>query len=205
MPYDAVSELPDAVKELPKLGEIRRGLELGRPSKSLRYIWHACEDCGKERWVQFYNGKPCSRRCRQCGYLSEGAVKRGKANPFWKGGRFRDSQGYILVNIQPDDFFYPMASHNVVYEHRLVVAKALYRCLLPWEIVHHKNAIKDDNRYPENLQLLPSRSPHMVDTQMKRYVNKLENRILYLEGRITQLEAEVILVREGDKYALHSR
>ena len=175
---------------MPQIGEIKRGLELGRPSKSCRYIWYACETCGKERWVQFYNGQPCSRRCRQCGYLAEGALKRGAANPTWKGGRRKDKSGYIYITLQPDDFFFPMAHERVVAEHRLIVAKALNRCLLPWEIVHHRNGIKDDNRYPENLVLLPNRNYHMVDTLVKVHISSLEKRIKNLETRVTQLEAE---------------
>lgn len=197
MPYPTLASLPDAVKKLPKLGETRRGSELGRPSKSCRYIWQACRVCGKARWVQFYNGQPCSTRCLDCANHELGHGKRGAGNPSWKGGKSKDKQGYVLMNIQPSDFFYPMASHNTIYEHRLVMAKSMNRCLLPWEIVHHLNGVKDDNRL-ENLQLLPSRLTHIVDTQIKRYVNKLENRVSQLEVQIIQLEADLILLRVGE-------
>lgn len=185
---------------MPEIGEIRRGIELGRPSKSCRYIWQSCEDCGKVRWVQFYGGQPCSRRCLDCANKDLGHGKRGKLNPYWKGGRFKNSQGYIIVNVQPDDFFYPMSRLGQIAEHRLVIAKSLNRCLLPWEIVHHKNGVKGDNRL-ENLILLPSRIFHLVDTQIKRHIGSLENRIRVLETRVIQLEAENILLRKNEEVA----
>ena len=90
--------------------------------------------------------------------LIMGGRNRGVDNPNWKGGvRFRGE--YIVLWISPNSPFAPMAvkegngkGAHYVSEHRLVMAKHLGRCLETWEIVHHKNRIKDDNRL-ENLEL----------------------------------------------------
>jgi len=77
----------------------------------------------------------------------------GEASPSWKGGRSIDAKGYVRIMLFPDDFYFPMASKiGYVLEHRLVMAKSLGRILQDWEIVHHKNGLKNDNRI-ENLEL----------------------------------------------------
>lgn len=132
----------EVITTMPKLGEIRKASELGRKNGGSQ-IWLACVDCGKERWVAFIKGGPKSVRCYKCAMKRQG----GSNNPYWKGGRIKIG-GYIMVKVQPDDFFYPMAGKSgYVMEHRLVVAKHLGRCLQPWEKVHHKDGIKDHNIY----------------------------------------------------------
>lgn len=164
----------------PESGEIRRGWDISRHKNNgySRYIWHACVDCGKERWVLLRNNIPDSPRCRKC------AIRRRPAPD-----RKMDRQGYLLVRIDPGlDFFRPMVkkNSNYIYEHRLVMAQHLQRCLLPWEIVHHRNGIRDDNRI-ENLQLVSARSSHIIDSIVKRYIGKLEKEIVALHRQIEEL------------------
>ncbi len=74
-------------------------------------------------------------------------VKRGE-------GRYVNSQGYVMLRM-PD---HPQANKGYVLEHRWVMEQALERPLLPSEMVHHRNGIRDDNQ-PENLVIL-SRIEH---------------------------------------------
>ena len=160
-----------------KLGDVIKGDAIGKRSKEY-FVWTTCPNCGLERWVrrgktelQTYTGW-----CQTCS-----ARRNNKMRTYhtadnslgWKGGRTAD-HGYILVKLQPDDFFYPMTNHDgYVREHRLVVARALNRCLLPWEVVHHKGKKyplgsienKQDNRYPENLELLGSSAKHNKEVE----------------------------------------
>ncbi len=185
---------------MPELGEIKTARELGRSSTYLntyKYIWHACVDCGKKNWVVFVGGKPKYDRCSSCAHkgkypteatrLKLSQATRGKNHYNWHGGRNKTNFGYIVVKLPPDDFFYSMAdTHGYVREHRLVMAKHLGRNLHSWEIVHHKNHIKTDNRI-ENLQLV------LADRHSQ--ITLLENRVKQLESRVTQLEAENALFK----------
>lgn len=83
--------------------------------------------------------------------LHSGSFKKGKNHPNWKNGRIKTTQGYIII-IKKE---HPNATkQGYVAEHRLVMEKKIGRYLEKWEIVHHINGIKDDNRI-ENLELCP--------------------------------------------------
>lgn len=179
------------------MGDIKKASETGRKSLN-KVMWCACIDCEKQRWVELRCGQPRSLRCKKCADKIRGATftKRYKGIPHLGNGRRYDKDGYILILLRPDDFFYPMARKNgCVLEHRLVVARALGRCLQPWEIVHHKdNCPRDDNRYPETLQL--------VTDERHNQITILETRIARLEKRITLLEAENILLKQHERVCL---
>ena len=80
-------------------------------------------------------------------------ARTGKHSGAWKGGRILDRFGYILLWKPQHPNAKAGRGKSYVYEHRLVMAAHIGRKLEPWEFVHHKNAIKTDNRL-ENLELM---------------------------------------------------
>jgi len=158
----------------PKTGDIRRGKEIGRTGNH-KWIWHSCEGCGKERWVLLrtvHPLQPSAIFCMSCGVrdawkrpgmkVKQSEARKGEKCYAWKGGRCKTThRGYILLKIRPENPFYSMARQGInisgayVHEHRLIMATHLGRCLQSWEIVHHKNGIRDDNRI-QNLELTTS-------------------------------------------------
>ena len=195
---------------MPEIGEIVKAKEIGKRGSlgNQKYVWTACKSCGKERWTQVRSDKKFSRLCLHCwalkNFKSLAEKQRGAGHPNWKGGKTR-SHGYVLIKLFPDDFFYSMRNKaHYVLEHRLVMAKHLGRCLQSWEIVDHKNAVRDDNKI-SNLEL-KSQSEHMRlhhKGYKDGYANGLadgRNKLIKeLQTRITLLEAELKVVRAGER------
>ena len=137
------------------LGTIKTAKEIGiKGVPSQKYIWAACEDCRKERWVVLLVSKnqPKSPRCRQCAWRIIGKKQTkeqyGSDNPFWKGGQFKDKQGYVMMRCPNHPYFSRYKGY--VNRSRLVLEAKLGRYLLEGCEPHHINEIKDDDR-PENL------------------------------------------------------
>jgi len=177
---------------LPKLGELQKGTDIGYKDPA-KYIWDACESCGKERWVRYRRKKGVLfHTCREC---NPARFQRTVTI----GSKRKTNKGYIWIYIGYDDFFSPMVvARGCVLEHRLVMAKHLGRCLHAWEIVHHKGIRckdiknKSDNLI-DNLQLVMEGGHNQI-SQMELVLHRQEKQIGILQERVTLLEAELVLL-----------
>jgi len=105
----------------------------------------------------------------------------------------------MMVRLYAGDDFFEMgriASRSgrvrIAPEHRLVMARHLGRCLKSWEIVHHINNNKLDNRV-ENLELVMPKD-HCIYSQLEKVNKALRGRVaeLEIEVQVSKIELEVI-------------
>lgn len=146
----------------------------------------ACIDCGKERRVQKRKKIPNPIRCRICNNKYTGLIRRQKHSTSF------DRYGYVRLRLAKDDFFFTMAEKNgYIKEHRLIMAKYLGRHLQPWEVIHHKNGVKTDNRI-ENLELTTN-GEHLL-THTKGYEVGYQKGLL--GGRNKQIKELKLQIKE---------
>jgi len=104
--------------------------------------------------------------------------KKGLEHPNWKGGRFKDSRGYILIYVGKGNGRHKNQSYN--YEHVSTWEKYHGKQLPKNWLIHHLNGIRNDNR-PENLFAM-ERKNH-ISEYPNTYVRKLQEYIKELEER----------------------
>lgn len=144
--------------------------------------WWRCKcTCGGETIVS--TGILRTGHQKACGCLQS---RRGESHHFWQGGRYLNSQGYVILT----DHTHPNSDpQHRLFEHHKVMSEIIGRPVRTkeGESVHHKNGIKDDNR-PENLELWTSFQP-----SGQRVIDLID----YCEKFLMKYAPEKL---QGDKY-----
>lgn len=118
-----------------------------------------CKKCSKK----FYS-RPCEGNKRYCSAKCYGNSKKEK---------LIDKSGYILIHVPagtPNSFKNSEGDYRI-REHRYKMQKKLGRPLKKWELVHHINENKSDNRV-SNLMLVNSKIHHRIHRGWKKIKNK---------------------------------
>lgn len=188
LPYwDGVSKL--------KAGMCRSSVELNLAYKyhSAILYWCECPMCGQQNWKP---KKQIGKSCSKCNRIKNNR-ERLKVNKE-KGCyvRHKDKNGYINIRLHPDDPYFCMArKDHRCFEHKYMMAKFLGRPLERWEIVHHKNRIRDDNRI-DNFELKPSQVDHVAFSIIQRQINDLKEENKILREKIMSMEMENIFLKK---------
>ncbi|MCK4793513.1 MAG: HNH endonuclease [Desulfobacteraceae bacterium] len=131
-----------------KIDKINRSCECGCGGSFV------CKANSKRRFIHGHN-KQSFRWKKGCTPWNKG--KEGEQGTRWAGGRRKHGDGYVQI-FSPN---HPCKDkNNYVLEHRLVMEAHIGRSLLPTEVVHHINEVRDDNRI-ENLMLFPNNGAHL--------------------------------------------
>lgn len=112
-------------------------------------------------------------------------AKRGPDCHWWKGGKRKDGNGYVIVRLPNHRL---ANAGGYVKEHHLVWQEHHKKELPKGWIVHHLNGVRDDNR-PENLVAL-GRIPH-IERENGAIAKK---RIKQLEAENAKLKARLALL-----------
>jgi HNH endonuclease len=132
-----------------------------------------CDLCGKENtttYNNYVNGQrqkerlgltPGTTQCKSCSSKATGKASAGRASPFkgvslppeargpghksWRGGRFVDHYGYVMVHIVKNVIDRPSGWTSYRKEHILIMEEEIGRPLGKGELVHHIDGDRQNN------------------------------------------------------------
>jgi len=136
-----------------------------------------CPNCRQKRYIgvkkihaglkeNTFTGLCFSCHVRQ--WSDRRKYQRGEKSPGWKGGKYIDSNGYVLCTVQPSHRFFCMANRaNGISKHRLVMAEHLGRPLSRKEHCHHIDGNHSNNDI-ENLALMTKSNHARFEAALRR-------------------------------------
>lgn len=140
-----------------------------------------CDKCGKITETNYHNyilgqsrnGNTGETQCKTCAVKKSAKQRRGKPawnkgkplppekkgsnHSSWKGGRYIDAHGYVMVHCHNPEAKSKWEHYKK--EHVLVMENVVGRQLTKQEVVHHIDGNKQNNR-SENLALLDCHQHH---------------------------------------------
>lgn len=167
--------------------EAKKASELGYKISGKDY-WLFKDSCPHCQNILWRRREALGKMCTHC---TQKTLKRPSttAHPRWVNGKRMRKDGYIEVAVDSADPLFVMAHHkkHTALEHRLVVARSLGRPLKPWEVVHHRNRKRSDNRL-ENLELVSAQHIHQsigIEHQILQRLSQLETKLSDLSIRLS--------------------
>jgi phage replication O-like protein O len=91
-----------------------------------------------------------------------------------------DGYAAIWIGAVEPEFKSMVTRQGYVLEHRLIMARKLKRVLEPWEVVHHIDGVRDNNK-EENLMLLPGKPEHLPSIMAQKRIKELEEQLAALQ------------------------
>lgn len=141
----------------------------GESRRNRKYF--VCKNCGKKshcRISQFKYYKGAGSFCsRECHYQYYRKYPEKRAD--WKGGKYKDQLGYIVMRDGRD------GKIKQTREHVYKMEEFLGRKLTKDEVVHHINGKKDDNRL-KNLKLMTKTEHHRLHYKIGDGIAKLHKK-----------------------------
>lgn len=149
--------------------------QVRKNGKRDRKVKYRCPVCKEEKISSPWNLKKTTC-CKQCRNKQFGKEKLGQPNPSrgvsrphaareksarWNGGRFINTQGYVMVLVKSGSIDRNSGWENYRPEHIVNIEQSIGRKLINDECVHHIDGDRQNNQL-DNLVLISSNQEHRI-------------------------------------------